>query len=809
MRHFIAVLALSCAVPAAAHPAPVIPNPAEVLPGSGGFALSAATPLWVSADDAGALAAAERFIELVRRSHGLSLAISRAPTRQPAIEFRRGPAGPAESYTLEVGRAAVSIVAPDEAGLYYGAVTLWQLLPLDAPTVAAVTIRDRPAFRWRGLMLDSARHYQSPAFIREFLDWMAIHKLNVLHWHLTDDQGWRLEIRRYPRLTEVGAWRVPAGRAAHADLDSATGAPRRYGGYYSQATVRELVAYAAARHITIVPEIDMPGHAAAAIAAYPELGVAPVRLAEVPADWGIYPYVFNVSEPTCVFLEQVLEEVLELFPGRYIHLGGDEVVAGEWQNSSEVAARALTLGLESPKALHRYLVQRLASFVEARGRRLVGWDEILEPGLPTSAVVMSWRGVEGALAASARGHEVVLSPWPTLYFDFAQSDALDEPPGRGRLTTLSDVYHFDPLPGALKDDASRLLGVQANIWTEHIRTEPRVAHMSFPRAAALAELGWSSPARREWPDFLERLAALSGRYRRLGLPFADSDFAVRALAHYDLAAGSARIELASSAGVGTIHYSIDGREPGPGSPLYREPLTLALTAELKANTFLGRTPLAAPRGWRFSPSLARHRASRELALCGDKLPLVLEDDAPLAGPRAEFYVDLMQPCWRYLQVDLSGVTTVAAAVGQVPFNFQIGADRDQIVLPKPSTAAGELEVRLDRCDGALLARLPLESAARNDGVTELEARFPATAGIHDLCLQFAAPAIDPLYDQALGESDLVKRSNLVKQIQRIVWDDAPYLFCVHGLNVRGLSPKVQGFINSKEWQFQFQTIYKT
>jgi hexosaminidase len=372
-------------------------------------------------------------------------------------------------------------------------------------------------------MLDSARHYQSPAFIKALIDAMAAHKLNVLHWHLTDDQGWRLEIRKYPKLTEVGAWRVPAGQGPAADIDPATGKPRLYGGFYTQGQVRDLVAYAAARQVTIVPEIDLPGHASAAIAAYPELASIPNPSRTVPADWGVYPNLFNTDEPTLRFLGDVLDEVMELFPSTYIHLGGDEAVKDQWKASAAAQARMRAEGLADEKALQGWMLRRLEKRLAAKGRRLVGWDEILENGLPKGATVMSWRGLDGGLAAARAGHDAVLSPAPLLYFDNRQSRSTQEPPGRGWVVRLQDVYAFDPLPTQLKPEKQRhILGLQGNLWTEHVRTEARAAHMAFPRALAVAELGWSPKTARNWDDFSKRAQADVARLRRMGVPAAES-----------------------------------------------------------------------------------------------------------------------------------------------------------------------------------------------------------------------------------------------------------------------------------------------
>jgi hexosaminidase len=663
----------------------LIPLPAQLAPGRGSFTVGERTRVSLPRDAAAAQAALY-FVDLLRQSHAAWLeVIERRGARVPerTIAFRLDPAVPGaspESYQIVVSPQRVVVSAGDRRGLFYGAVTLWQLCSASAPapgslTLPALRIVDAPRFRWRGLMLDSARHFQSPAFIMRYIDWMALHKLNVLGWHLTDDQGWRLEIRKYPRLTGVGAWRVPAGRAAARDIDPATGRARLYGGFYTQEDVRRIVAHAAARNVTIVPEIDMPGHASAAIVAYPQLGVTSQAPQAVPADWGVYPNLFNVEESTFGFLEDVLAEVMELFPGQYIHVGGDEAVKDQWRASARVQARMRELGVPSEEALQGYFTHRLGEYLRAHGRRLVGWDEILEGGVPADATVMSWRGVQGAIAAAAAGHDAVLSPDPTLYLDSRQGRSPSEPPGRGQVETLADVYRFDPLPGPLAGEQQHVLGLQANLWTEHVRTEERVAYMTWPRAAALAEVGWSPAARLDWPDFLQRLPAEFARLRLLGIHYSDDVFA-------------------------------PPRTVGPGE---------------------------------------RH-LSQDLKTCTDKLVLSLEDDAPIEGARAVFLIDIMNPCWILPDVDLSHGAMLTAAVGQVPFNFQIGKDIEAIKLNPPRTLQGELEVRLDGCEGEPLAVLPLAPAADNDAVTVLPA-VPLTGspGPHELCFRFTQRTLDPLW----------------------------------------------------------------
>jgi hexosaminidase len=729
-----------------AHPAPVIPLPATIVTGPGAFAVDPATTLVASRQDPEAAAGASFLAGLFAKSRGTALPVVSGAPRDGAIVFeRRTGLGP-EDYTLEVTPTRITIAATAAAGFFYGGVTLWQLVPAGngRSEVAAVRIADRPAFAWRGLMLDSARHFERPEFVKRFIDGMALHKLNVLHWHLTDDQGWRLEIRRYPRLTSVGGYRVPAGRAALADLDPATGRPRVYGGYYTQAEVRDIVGYAAARHVTVVPEIEMPGHASAAIAAYPELGMTPI--ATVPADWGIYDHVFNVSEATCQFLENVLAEVSELFPGPYVHVGGDEVLTREWSESREAADRAHALGLAGVGELPHYLVQRMARFLATRGRRLVGWDEIIAPGLGKDAVVLSWRGAEGALAAARRGNDTVLAPWPTLYFDFRQSAAADEPPGRVKTVTLADVYAFDPrLPGLSPAEATHVLGLQANIWTEHIRTEERVGHATFPRAAALAEVGWTPAAQRDYPGFIERLATLLPRYRLLGVPFADSAFAVRFGIGEQQHANAVSADLRTESGAGEIRYSLDGTMPDARSPRYTQPLTLKSPAELTAASFEGEAMLAAPRRYSLAPDGRKRRTSQDLRLCTEALPLALEIDAGASETRPVVQLDLMNPCWIWPGIDLTAGHSLLAAVGPVPFNYQIGADAGKIRVGDARSSAGELEIYADRCDGEPIATLPL-AGARAAGVTALtRTPLPARPGVHDLCMRFARPTLDPIW----------------------------------------------------------------
>jgi hexosaminidase len=675
-----AALVYFLAPPTFARDLGLTPIPAVVELRGGELRIGVGAVIGVPAGDEAARGVARWMAKTVDRDRALRLTVGPGP--HAVIRFTRIGADPtlgAEGYRLDVTPQQVRIEAATDAGLFHGAASLLQLLTPEDGTKGAVSLRalhveDRPRYAWRGLMLDSARHYQSVAFIEALLDQMARYKLNTFHWHLTDDQGWRLQIKHYPRLTDIGAWRVEAGRAHLEDIDPKTGKPRLYGGFYTQDQVREIVAYAKARSITVVPEIEMPGHATAAILAYPELGVRAADPKTI-SDWGVFPNLYKPSDQTFVFLENVLTEVIALFPGPYIHVGGDEAIKDYWKASPEIQAQIKVLGLKDEDGLQSWFIQRIQRFLAAHGRRLVGWDEILQGGLPSDAVVMSWHGASGAVAAAKAGHDAILTPGLPFYFDNRQSGAADEPPGRGLIISLQNVYGFDPTPTAL-DAASKahILGLQANVWTEHIRLDDRVEHMAFPRAIALAEMAWSPPEKRQWADFITRLPVAIRRDQALGLQPALSAF-----------------------------EALEALQPD-------------------------------------------RRDNHELALCTDKLTLNLEDDGPVnSDHRAVVLTDITNPCWIWKGVDLSGVGAVAADVANLPFNYQFGDDPPAIALPPPATPDGELDVRLDRCDGPLLVALPLAPAVNNTALTTLRKSISTTDGRHDLCFFFTRAKLDPMW----------------------------------------------------------------
>jgi hexosaminidase len=742
-----AALVLSIALPLAAQGG-VIPAPAEVKPGSGWFRVDSTVVMRVPPRDRDADAAAHYLADLWTRTNGLTLAVEAGPAevRAPTIEFRRRSGSSREGYGIEVTPQRITVSASSSAGLFYGAVTLWQLLPADANggEIAAQTIIDAPRYPWRGLMLDSSRHFQSPAFVRSMIDWMAWHKLNVLHWHLTDDQGWRLEISKYPRLTSVGAWRIPASVPGGSSQ-------KPYGGYYTQQQVRSIVAFASTRHVQIIPEIDMPGHAQAALAAYPELGAIDGHpTLPVSANWGVHSHLFNLEPSTFEFLQNVLDEVLQLFPSRYIHIGGDEAVKDEWNASASVQARARLLGISDANALQTYFTQKISGYLSAKGRRAVGWDEILQPGLRADAVVMSWHGASAAHAAAIMGNDAVLAPDPMLYLDHRQSPLETEPPGRILVLSLKNVYDFEPHDAELSEAQQRhILGLQADLWSEHMQTERRVEWMALPRAAALAEVGWSQP-QRSWPDFLKRLVSMSARYRAFGLDYADSIFGIDP--HVARTAGGISVtlgnlpELKDAALDSSIRYTLDGHEPSATSARYAAPLQLAAGTEIRAATFLGSQQASRTWSSRLDARTSARHTSHDLELCSNGVGLLLEPGGDRSSADAPLAVDIMNPCWIYRDVDLEHGPQVLAAVAALPFNYELGLDAAKIRVGDNRTPQGELEVHVDGCDTATFSVLPLAAAANRDGVTELPvARLPPLPGRHDVCLRFARPRLDPLW----------------------------------------------------------------
>lgn len=484
----------------------MIPVPTSFLPHDGVFMLNEHTSL--AADNLSRLGGMLR--DYLSPATGFPLPLGRQDRNaiHLGLDKRLG----AEAYELKVTPEKVDIKAGSEAGVFYGMQTLRQLLPVgifrkapmgdpDQWRIPCCEITDSPRFGWRGSMIDVARHFMPKEFLLKFIDLLALHKMNVFHIHLVDDQGWRIEIKKYPRLTEVGSWRkeTMVGPFSDAKFD---GLP--HGGFYTQDDIREIVRYAADRFVTVVPEIEMPGHAQSAIAGYPELGGRKKGL-EVSTRWGVHDDVYNVEDSTLSFLRDVLTEVMALFPSKFIHIGGDEVRKGQWKADERAQARMKANGLKNEDELQSWFIQQMNAFLEGKGRRLIGWDEILEGGLAPGASVMSWRGEEGGIAAAKAGHDVVMAPSQYTYLDFYQSRLTRrEPLAIGGYLPLAKVYAYDPSPAELTaDEARHVLGAQCQLWTEYIQNPKQVEYMAFPRLCAMAEAVWTP--RKDFRDFIARL----------------------------------------------------------------------------------------------------------------------------------------------------------------------------------------------------------------------------------------------------------------------------------------------------------------
>lgn len=741
-------LALAAGAALAAAPAPIIPVPAELIPGHGALVVRSGTMVSVPAGDAAALSAARLLAGQVKQTRGLDLVAQEGGAG--AIVLVRDPTvSAAEGYVLTVTPKGARVAAKDDAGLLYGAMTLAQLLSPDAAfgqpvKVPALTVRDQPRFAWRGIMVDVARHFQPADSLKPLIDAMAAHKMNVLHLHLSDDQGWRVEIKRYPKLTEIGAWRTPP-TAGEAPSD------QPYGGFYTQDQIRDLVAYARERSVTIVPEIDLPGHAQAAVAAYPEIGVFGDR-PPVAVDWGINPYLFDVDQPSLTFIEGVLDELMDLFPSTYIHVGGDEAIKDQWQSSPAVQARMRELGLKNEHEMQSWFIEHLGQYLAAHGRRLIGWDEILEGGLPASASVMSWRGEQGAIDAANAGHDVVLSPAPTLYLDSLQSDRADEPPGRLSIVTLKDVYAYEPMPkGIASDKAGHVLGAQANAWTEYLVTPAQVRHAIFPRLDAVSEITWSPKNRRDWTGFLDRLDVQRLRYARQGINAADGAFAVnfaldggRGAA---LRSGQATLALSTQSGFGQIRYTLDGKTPTARSPLYAKPLKVPVGTTVRAAAFAadGR-PTAEPRAFDAGRIALLTRSNTELTACpkgalGLRVPLTSEAQADAPA----FNVNLFDTCAMYPAAPLDLAGGFEVKVARVPRHYGLAGDTDKVRWHYNATRFGELVVRAGGCEGSVVATFPLPDPATAGNRLKFQGALPPGPGDSDLCLLFTAPLSGPFY----------------------------------------------------------------
>lgn len=494
-----------------------------------------------------------------------------------------------EGYVLTTTPEGISINGQTENGVFYGIQTLRKSIPAEAQgatiLIPAGEIKDEPRFPYRGMHLDVGRHFFPIEFIKKYIDLLALHNMNTFHWHLTEDQGWRIEIKKYPKLTEIGSQRsrTVIGKNTQ-EYDNTP-----YGGFYTQEEAKEIVKYAQERYITVIPEVDLPGHMLAALAAYPELGCTGGPY-EVCPRWGVFEDVLCIgNDKTMQFLEDVMGEIIEIFPSEYVHIGGDEAPRDRWKECPKCQARIKAEGLKADKKhtaedrLQSYCMTRIEKFLNSKGRRIIGWDEILEGDVAPNATVMSWRGMEGGIEAAQLGHDVIMTPTSFCYFDYYQTaDTQDEPLGIGGYVPIEKVYSLEPVPAALtKEQGKHILGAQANLWTEYIASTEHVEYMILPRMAALAEVQWTQPEKKDFKDFTTRLARLMKFYQRDGFNYAKHVFDLKADFTPDTDKKAVVVTL-STIDDAPIYYTLDGTEPDSASLKYTEPIAITETADFQA-----------------------------------------------------------------------------------------------------------------------------------------------------------------------------------------------------------------------------------
>ncbi|MFC2102713.1 family 20 glycosylhydrolase [Bacteroidota bacterium] len=507
---------------------------------------------------------------------------------------------PTEGYRLNISPSTIFLTGNSGAGLFYGMQTLLQLLPPEVCKISkpeegksweipCVDIKDEPRFPYRGMHLDVSRHFFPKEFIFRYIDLLAMYKMNIFHWHLTDDNGWRIEIQKYPKLTEVSAWRVDREDLPWRDRPAQeAGEKATYGGFYTQDDIREIVQYAAQQYITIIPEIEMPAHSLEVLAAYPHLSCTGGPFTVPPGSYWPNDDIFCAgNDSVFTFLEDVLTEVMALFPSEYIHVGGDEATKTQWEACPKCQKRMQDEGLKDEKELQSYFIKRMEKFINDKGKKLIGWDEILEGGLAPEATVMSWRGVEGGIAAARQGHDVIMTPTSHCYFDYYQADPEFEPVAIGGFTTLKKVYSFEPIPEELTaEEGKHILGAQGNVWTEYIPTPEHAEYMAVPRMIAIAEIGWSPAKMRNWDDFRQRLENQYKRLGYMGVNYSKGSFRANIQTHYNSKSNKVQVILTSEQPGIPIRYTTNGNDPTVTSDLYTQPFNISANAYIKAGLFV-------------------------------------------------------------------------------------------------------------------------------------------------------------------------------------------------------------------------------
>ena len=593
----------------------VVPYPNEVQMKSGEFCVAGADVKYDAAADERTKALIEAFAQQLSLVTGAESAVSED---NGEIAFILDAEMPHEAYTLNVTKKGVEVKASGLNGFNYAIQTIKQMLPVEVFgkvaaadkkwTLPCVKINDAPRFGYRGLHMDVSRHFFDMDEVKRYLDIMEVHKLNTLHWHITDDQGWRLEIKKYPRLTEVGAVRKQTLVGHLFESEVYDGTPYGEGCYFTQDQVREILDYAAGKGITVIPEIDLPGHMLAALAAYPELGCTGGPY-DVWGKWGVADDVLCVGkEKTMQFLEDVLTEVCELFPAEYVHIGGDECPKVRWEKCPHCQAKIAELGLkdddrfQAEHYLQGYVTSRMEKFLAEKGKKLIGWDEILEGELAPNATVMSWRGVAGGLQAVRMGHDAIMTPNTFFYLDYYQSlDKENEPLAIGGYLPVEKCYSYEPtVEGMTEEEKAHILGVQANLWTEYIATPDHLHYMLLPRLAALAEVQWCQPEVKSWERFLDSADEFCGIYDIMGYKYGDHLFDTRGVCE----TGNGVSVVLEAQGETPIRYTLDGSEPTVDSPLYTEPIKITESCTLKARSERG----GQMSGRTFEKSFTAHKA---------------------------------------------------------------------------------------------------------------------------------------------------------------------------------------------------------
>lgn len=732
----LCAVGLSCAAFGAGPEVNIVPKPLSVTPGAGTFTVTASTVIGVG-KNAELRRSARIFAGEVAPVVGGVMKTAAEGDVRLAVDGSLE----AEAYTLAVTPSGVEVRGGTPQGVFHGLQSLRQLVIDGEGVVPAVTVSDKPYFAHRGGMLDPCRHFWTVDEVKEYIDILAMHKLNKFHWHLTDDQGWRIEIKKYPELTRVGSVRGETLIGHHHTSSEYDKTP--HGGYYTQKQIREIVKYAADRYVTVIPEIELPGHAVAALTSYPWLGCKGEGY-EVRRRWGISKEVFCPGkETTFEFLQNVFAEVLELFPSEFIHIGGDECPKVRWEKCPVCQAKIRELGIEGDDKhaaeyyLQSYVTARVEKFLNEHGRRIIGWDEILEGELAPDATVMSWRGSEGGIAAARLGHDAIMTPTSHFYFDYYQArDIENEPFGIGGYVPVEKVYAYEPIPDTLSQElGTHILGVQANLWAEYIKTPEHQEYMLLPRMAALSEVQWCDRGSREWTRFAGALPHIVDIYERMGYNYSPVVFGVNCRVRSLPEKKCVEVTL-STLGDAPIHYTLDGSEPTAESPRYAAPIEIRKGCTLKA---------AALRDGVRSRVLVRNFSDNKAM--GHPVTLVTEPLGKYRFGAPESLVDGIESYFSYANGDWAGwfgdpmvvdIDMAGASYGEVRLGTLVLKDED--IFP-PLTLVASTSEDGEHFTEAGRIEIPMETSADPDALKSYTVSFPETSARY---LRVEARTVNPI-----------------------------------------------------------------